>query len=72
MDGPSAARPPGIRNKVLAPLRGLIDRIEIAPEADGPAIELVGEIVAMVELGREAERGQTSAALGGGAAGSGG
>ena len=47
---------PALRDEALGLLRGLIERVVLHPAADGQEIEIVGEIVRMVELGRDAKQ----------------
>ena len=41
-------------------LRGLIERIVVHPGADGPEVELVGEIARMVEVALAADTKEAS------------
>ena len=50
---------PALRDEALGLLRGLIERVVLHPAAEdgqGQEIELVGEVVRMVELGRDAKQ----------------
>ena len=48
---------PALRDEALGLLRGLIERVVLHPAGeDGQEVEIVGEIVRMVELGRDAKQ----------------
>ena len=47
---------PALRDEALGLLRGLIECVVLHPAADGQEVEIVGEIVRMVELGRDAKQ----------------
>ena len=47
---------PALRDEALGLLRGLIERVVLHPAGEGQEVEIVGEIVRMVELGRDAKQ----------------
>ena len=47
---------PALRDEALGLLRGLIERVVLHPADEGQEVEIVGEIVRMVELGRDAKQ----------------
>jgi len=51
---------PALRDEALGLLRGLIERLVLHRTEDGLQVEIVGEIVRMVELGRDAKQAALS------------
>jgi site-specific DNA recombinase len=47
----AALAEPGTRSEAAEALRDLIDEIKITPEGDGNAVELVGELAALLHAG---------------------
>ncbi len=58
----AALADPEIRNEALSILRPLFEKVVLRPQENGFEIELIGEIVAMVALGREAQNSKAKTA----------